>query len=139
MQEVLELFSIADETETDAAATTEEQLNLAISQDAVSGSVGSRTMQFTGFIQDVPVRVLVDSGSTTSFLSKRIADQLPSLSLQTSSHKIQIANGGFMHCSEVAVDCSWSMAAQVFTHSLKILPLESYDVILGMDWLGLVQ
>lgn len=27
------------------------------------------------------------------------------------------------------------MASQSFTHSLKILPLHSYDLIVGMDWL----
>jgi hypothetical protein len=92
-------------------------------------------MQFTGLIQDIPVRILVDSGSTTSFLSQQIADQIPSLVRQPSSHKIQIANGGIMHCSEIAVDCRWSMASHVFIHSLKLLPLQSYDLILGIDWL----
>lgn len=92
-------------------------------------------MQFTVSIADVPIVVLVDSGSTSSFLSQRIADQLQHLNLQAASHRVQIANGGIMQCSAVAVDCSWTMASQSFTHSLQILPLHSYDLILGMDWL----
>jgi len=27
------------------------------------------------------------------------------------------------------------MVAHSFTHSLKLLPLSSYDIVVGMDWL----
>lgn len=53
-------------------------------------------MKFYGDIQRVPIKVLVDSGSTTSFLSQHVADQLPSLALKPANHQVQIANGGLL-------------------------------------------
>lgn len=136
MQEVSELFSLSeDTTDTNDAEVPEEQLNLAISQEAVSSSGGPRTMQFAGSIQGIPILVLVDSSSTSSFLSQKIADQLDNLCLHPANHKVQIANGGIMRCSAVATDCDWSMASQSFSHSFKILQLQSYDLIIGIDWL----
>jgi hypothetical protein len=40
-----------------------------------------------------------------------------------------------MQCSAVAPECNWSMASHSFNHSLKLLSLQSYDIIIGMDWL----
>lgn len=100
MEEILELFSITDDTkESEIAESPAEQLLLAISQEAVSGACGPRTMQFSGEILGLPIVVLVDSGSTTSFLSSRIADQLKSLNCQPVDHKVQIANGSILQCS----------------------------------------
>lgn len=92
-------------------------------------------MQFYGEIQGLPIKVLVDSGSTTSFISQQIADQLPSLVLKPAQHQVQVANGGLLQCTAIALDCCWTMDSQSFTHHLKILPLHAYDLIVGMDWL----
>lgn len=137
MQEVLDLFTISDETkEPDTPLTPDEHLNMAISHEVVCGSVSAKSMQFSGLLHQIPVNVLVDSGSSTSFLSTHIADQIPSLCLEPADHKVQIADGGIMHCKHVAVDCQWKMSSHKFSHSLKILQLQSYDIILGMDWLA---
>lgn len=49
--------------------------------------------------------------------------------------KVRIADGGILHCNKEIVDCLWLVQGQSFLTSLKVLPLGSYDVILGMDWL----
>jgi hypothetical protein len=33
------------------------------------------------------------------------------------------------------VNCSWSAQGVLFTNTFKILPLQCYDAILGMEWL----
>ena len=136
MQEVLELFTLTEAiTKPDDVSPAEGQMFLIILQESISGVAGPRTMQFAGLIQDMPIVVLVDSGSTTSFLSTHVADKLQSVTLSPASYKVQVANGDILQCSAIAENCCWSMAAHSFTHSLKLLPLSSYDIVVGMDWL----
>lgn len=40
-----------------------------------------------------------------------------------------------MHCSSSIPDCSLSIVDYQFSLELKILPLGTYDLILGIDWL----
>lgn len=58
---------------------SEEQLFLAISKAAVLGTPASRTVRFAGSIQGVPVVILLDSGSSASFLSQWLLACLMSL------------------------------------------------------------
>ena len=63
----------------DNPETPDEQLFLAISHEAQRGSHGRRTIQFLVSVSNIPVTVLVDSGSSASFLATSIADQLSHL------------------------------------------------------------
>lgn len=40
-----------------------------------------------------------------------------------------------MHCSTLLSDCSWSMQGHSFSQDFRVLSLQSYDMVLGMDWL----
>ena len=136
MQEVLELFALTEAiSEPDDASPAEEQMFLVISQESISGVAGPRTMQFAGLIQDMPIVVLVDLGSTTSFLSTHVADKLQSVTLSPASYKVLVTNGDILQCSAITKNCCWSMVAHSFTRSPKLLPLSSYDIVVGMDWL----
>lgn len=48
--------------------------------------------------------------------------------------KVSVANGNELQCTR-GVDCPWFTQRHAFSTNFKVLPLESYDVILGMDWL----
>lgn len=61
-----------DQSVHSAADTTngpDEQLCLSLSKAASGGSLASRMILFQGFIADIPAVILVDSGSSTSFVS----------------------------------------------------------------------
>jgi hypothetical protein len=103
MEEVFDLFSITetpldtdDAMDWSCATPPAEQLLLAISHDAMTGHSGPRSMLFYGNIQGIPVKVLIDSGSTTSFLSQDLVDQLQLSKLTSANHSVQVANGGFL-------------------------------------------
>lgn len=49
--------------------------------------------------------------------------------------KVKVANGGIMQCSSVVPQVEWRIQGYVFQQDLKVLPLQHYDMILGMDWL----
>lgn len=99
------------------------------------GSNSSHTIQFKGNIHGQEIVVLVDSGSSTSFLAASVASRLPHLPRTALSASVKIANGQLLRCTSVILECQFSLENLQFQHNLRILQLDSYDLILEMDWL----
>jgi hypothetical protein len=116
-------------------ADAPEQLFLALSKAAVSGAPASRTVQFDGYMEHVPVHILVDSGSSSSFLSEDVAKQLSTQTLVAIHSSVQVAGGGLLTSFGILHNLSWTVQGVSFCSSFRVLPLKAYDVILGMDWL----
>lgn len=135
MQEVWDLLAIDDSSELPDESS--EQLLLALSHEARVGSQGPRTIQFHGEIQGHKIVVLVDSGSSASFLAASLAAQFPQLQQTPFSAAVRIANGHILQCSSAILGCQFTLGSYHFQHDLRILQLDSYDLILGMDWLEL--
>ena len=113
----------------------EGQLFIALSAEALAGSDGPRTMRFEGTILDIPLLILVDSGSSHSFLSSAVAAQLPGVQQLSDAISVQVANGNVMLCSTHLPAAVWKIQNYHFSSDLRILPLQHFDLILGMDWL----
>jgi hypothetical protein len=140
MHEVWELFSRRESSDTidNHSEVTEpepEQLLLALSHDARMGSHGHRTIQFQGLIHGHAVVILVDSGSSSSFIAASVASKLPQLLQVPLKAAVKIANGQLLHYTSAITDCQFSLGGYLFQPGLRVLPLDSYDIILGMDWL----
>lgn len=133
MQEVWDLLSLAESS--DSPEESVEHLLLALSHDARMGSSGHHTIRFQGTFQGQSVVVLVDSGSSASFLAASLADQFPHLPRTLVSASVKIANGHILHCTSAILGCQFTLNGYQFQHDLKILQLDFYDFILGMDWL----
>jgi hypothetical protein len=114
-------------------ADAPEQLFLALSKAAVSGAPASRTVQFDGYMEHVPVHILVDSGSSSSFLSEDVAKQLSTQTLVAIHSSVQVAGGGLLTSFGILHNLSWTVQGVSFCSSFRVLPLKAYDVILGMD------
>lgn len=82
--------SLADEDipATPVVETPAEQLFLAISNAAVWGSPSTRTVCFAGSIQGAPVVILLDSGSSASFVSESVAARLSGVSSQSIASQV---------------------------------------------------
>jgi hypothetical protein len=48
---------------------------------------------------------------------------------------VQVANGNIMPCSQALSQATWQIQGYQFSQDLKLLPLQHYDLILGIDWL----
>jgi hypothetical protein len=83
------------------------------------------------------VLILLDSGSSISFVSSAIAYQLPTPPVPCPSFCVQVANGSKLSCSSQIVDAVWSVQGCQFVTTLKVLDLQPYDMVIGMDWLSL--
>ncbi|MDV3194631.1 MAG: hypothetical protein Q8886_02875, partial [Candidatus Phytoplasma australasiaticum] len=91
----------------------------------------------TFHINNHPIFVLFDSGADRSFVSK---DFRPLFSLKSSklfpAYEVELANGKLLVASEVVGDCIICLGDHSFSIDLIPMPLGSFDIVVGMDWLA---
>uniref|UniRef100_A0ACD5ZI35 Uncharacterized protein n=1 Tax=Avena sativa TaxID=4498 RepID=A0ACD5ZI35_AVESA len=87
-------------------------------------------------MQNKQVIFLLDSRSTNSFLSSSIAQQLNGILPLPVPRRVKVAGGGILQCTSYIPNCSWMCGNMEFSLAFKILPLNGYDGILGMDWIS---
>jgi hypothetical protein len=92
-------------------------------------------MQLGGRLKDQDVSILIDSGSTHSFVCQQLVAKLHLPEESTAPIQVRVANGEVMLCQTSIIQAIWSIHHYQFQMDLKILPLAVYDIILGMDWL----
>lgn len=139
--EMLSAQSVDDSPETvECMQESEEEVTdsevCQISREAVLGIEASGTLRLQGLIQKHAVLMLVDYGSSHSFVSEELANKLHGSRANLSPIRVRVADGGVLNCSQEIQNCEWLVQGHTFCSHLKILPLGSYDVILGMDWLS---
>jgi hypothetical protein len=125
---------VVEETEGNTVEPAGENV-LAISLDAVSGGEGNKTIRLWASIHCQQVLVLVDSGSSASFLGSHLLGVMPGIQLLTRPVQVKVADGRTLWSRYEVPDCSWLCEGLTFSSNFKILPLGGYDMILGMDWL----
>jgi hypothetical protein len=79
--------------------------------------------------------MLIDSGSSHSFISTQVATQLQGVLGTSSVVQVQVANGSRMQSSSELLQAEWSIQGYVFKSALKVLPLQNFDMVIGMEWL----
>ena len=96
----------------------------------------ARAIQFVGTIQGHPARILVDSESTHTFVSQALASHLSGISAFSPALQVTVVDGSQLTCCSQIAQLSWSVQQCDFVSVAKILPLSSYELIVGMDWLA---
>ena len=79
--------------------------------------------------------ILIDSGSTHSFVSPRILQNVGLESEFTTSMSITIANGEKMKCNAHIKGLIWKMCGREFKFDLKVMEIGVHELILGGDWM----
>lgn len=79
--------------------------------------------------------MLLDSGSSHSFLNVDLVDRLGLKPDSFSTVKVQVANEEVLYCSGQIPLLSWWMQGRTFCHDMKVTGLGGYDAVLGIDWL----
>ena len=123
----------ADQAPAPTTPTDEEQAFLAISLSAVTGTPAPRTVRFSGSIQGHPINILLDSGSSSSFLGAAVAARLQDVAVQATPCTVRIAGGGSLHSPSTLLRVPWSIGQYSFISDLRVLPLAAFDMIVGMD------
>ncbi|WVZ88489.1 hypothetical protein U9M48_035006 [Paspalum notatum var. saurae] len=137
LQEVWDLFQLSEESlsEEIGEEPASDQLFLTVSVAAVQGLESSRTMRFQGMLQGHSILILVDSGSSHTFLSSKVSDKIVGISALPVPIAVQVADGGRLQCGTHIKQAHWQLDNCHFYTDMKILDLSYYDLIVGMDWL----
>jgi hypothetical protein len=80
--------------------------------------------------------ILVDSGSSHSFVKDNLAVLLTGATPLSKRLSVAIADGAQMTCGYQFQQALWEVQGYQFCSDLKILPLQHYDMMLGYDWLA---
>jgi len=106
-----------------------------ISLNAISGSLGAKSMRLLGFLLQHRVSILVDSGSSHNFLDQSLLLKVP-LSLEpTNRLQVNIADGTTIPCSGMASSVSLRIQGHTILSNFYLIPLGGCDVVLGVEWL----
>jgi hypothetical protein len=136
VEELWQFMNFSDDEDQSVDQAPEELHMLNISQAAISGTDSLNTIRFLGHIAGMEILVLLDSGSSASFISDHVAAHLPHVQAMAKPLLVHIANGSSLSCDKEVLQVTWYLNEYMFTSDLKVLQISSYDLILGMDWLG---
>nr|GEU48947.1 reverse transcriptase domain-containing protein [Tanacetum cinerariifolium] len=82
-------------------------------------------------------RVLFDSGVDKSFVSISLASMLNILPITLDIiYDIEMANGNLVGTNTIIQGCTLILLNQLFKINLMPIKLDSFDVVIGMDWLS---
>eukprot|EP00253_Pinus_taeda_P023407 PITA_23407 len=97
-------------------------------------------VEFEGKISNLTISVLIDPGATLSYVSPKVVERC---NLQSVKFKnpwlVQLATGAKRWVTAKINDCPFIIADQPVTANLNILPLGSYDILIGMDCVPIIQ
>eukprot|EP00253_Pinus_taeda_P019525 PITA_19525 len=93
-------------------------------------------VEFEGKISNLSIAVLIDPGATLSYVSPKVVEHCK-LSSERFKNPwlVQLATGAKRRVLGKINNCSLRIAGQPITTDLNVLPLGSYDILIGMDWL----
>jgi len=93
-------------------------------------------VEVEGMINDKPISILIDPCASLSYVSPSIAESFKlHLNKFKKSWMVQLATGTKRKVVNYVKDCEILMSSFKTQVELNVLPLGSYDVLIGMDWL----
>ncbi|KAJ4780790.1 polyprotein [Rhynchospora pubera] len=95
----------------------------------------SQTLKFKGVIQQLPIMALIDSGSTHSFLHPAVVTLLQLPTIPSPPMMVKTASGSKLLSNMRCEALTFSLQQHEFQATLRILEVQGYDLILGMDWI----
>lgn len=110
---------------------------MTLSLNAISGTSKNKTMRVRAIIGNQVMLMLIDSGSSHSFVDQDLAARVGALQFSIAPVAVKVANGQNMPCTTKIPNMTWLMGCDTFSHDMHVLPLGTYDAVLGIDWLEL--
>lgn len=102
---------------------------------ALDGRQREDDIELRGVIGDLPVRILVDTGSSHNFLHPHVAEKLALPLRQIRPFRVYVGNGASLLCTHACFQTRVVIQKHVFLIDLHVLPVHGPEVILGRIWL----
>jgi hypothetical protein len=106
-----------------------------MSLNALADSDTYNTIRIKGNCQGQNLVILIDSGSTYSFINKGTIKALKASTSKTTLLAVTVANENVMLCESHSPAFTWFMQDYEFKSNLRVLELGRHDIVLGVDWL----
>ncbi|KAL0409740.1 UNVERIFIED_CONTAM: hypothetical protein Sradi_1908400 [Sesamum radiatum] len=113
-----------------------ETEDVTLSLNAMRGNVSSGTLRVKGIVNGKEIHILIDSGSTHSFIDEKVAKALGIKTELTTLMVVSVADGYKMMSKVICPELSWEIQGFQFTYPVRTLKLGGCDFVLGCDWLG---
>jgi hypothetical protein len=96
-----------------------------------------KLMTYMGMVNDKAALVMIDSGATNSYISKSFVDN-HNVYTESTEQGVQavLADGTSLSVIEYVPAADITIQGYHDTMDLTVLPVDKYDVILGMNWLS---
>lgn len=78
---------------------------------------------------------LIDSGSTTTFISPKIASKAGLHMANYAPIPVRVANGSILNTGTVCSQVPYSIHNVSFISDFRLLDLKGFDIIFGCDWI----
>jgi hypothetical protein len=101
-----------------------------LSLNAIAGTSEGEAM-----VKNKVMLILVDSGSSHTFVSPSFVQKCGITPTAMSSKQVQLANGDLLVTDKEVHQLQWWIQGHTFQTDMKVLDLGAYDAILGYDWL----
>jgi hypothetical protein len=127
-------LEVADFEEDTAIEEVAEEPEPVISLHALTGIRSEDTMQIQVKMKDRLLTALLDTGSTHNFVNLNTALSLQ-LEVCSSRGRVAVANGDKIDCHGLANSLRLCVGPDIFTMDAYAIPLDSFDIILGVQFL----
>lgn len=103
--------------------------------NTIGGGLNYSTIKLKGQLRGKVVTILIYNGSTHSFVDNGIARELKLELTHVSLTTVAVADGQKLLVKAKCLKCDWAMQGHRFHFDLRVLELNDYDIILGMEWM----
>ena len=103
-----------------------------ISLHALKGVNNNKIIKVEGKVNDDDLLILIDSGSTHTFMDEGSTRRLRCPLKETQPLSVIVANGNRVISESVYPGFNWEMQGEKFEVDLRLLQLGGYDVVLGL-------
>jgi len=93
-------------------------------------------VEFEGKLVNRPISILIDFGASLSYVNLKLVEMCHVKSIKfRNPWLVQMATGATKIVSAKVEECPIEIGGQQIKVNLNLLPLGSYHMLMGMDWL----
>lgn len=124
------------ETKTFQDASDQQIHTLKVSIHALQGTSSlATTFTLKVKVGKIIATTLVDTGSDASFINAKFAVKAKCQASPGPKVKVAAANGQTLTSEIVCLNCPYTIQSHQFSSTLRMLDVQGYDTIFGVDWI----
>ncbi|RZR77925.1 hypothetical protein BHM03_00003133 [Ensete ventricosum] len=104
----------------------------------LAGYTNLQKLKIEGFLEQQSVIVLIDAGSAHNSMSSKVAAHLMLQKEDYSGFEVKVANGQILKWSQKYPRVKLILQEQDVIADFFLLPLDGFDIMLGIDWLSTI-